>query len=104
MPVSTGAPILRSSQPRPGAGRFGSMNFATMSVPSIMVSPAVSVGFTIFSPRQSVDQQRQRAADRKPLRQRDRDGFEVQSIDRFSVAYREGSQVVTVYVEREGVG
>lgn len=35
---------------------------------------------------------------------RSSDGFEVQSIDRFSVAYREGSQVVTVYVEREGDG
>jgi hypothetical protein len=31
-------------------------------------------------------------------------GFEVQSIDRFSVAYREGSQVVTVYVEHGGDG
>jgi hypothetical protein len=30
---------------------------------------------------------------------RSSDGFEVQSIDRFSIAYREGSQVVTVYVE-----
>lgn len=35
---------------------------------------------------------------------RSSDGFEVQSVDRFSIAYREGSQVVTVYVEREGDG
>lgn len=35
---------------------------------------------------------------------RSSEGFEVQSVDRFSIAYREGSQVVTVYVEREGDG
>lgn len=35
---------------------------------------------------------------------RSNDGFEVQSIDRFSIAYREGSQVVTVYVERGSYG
>lgn len=35
---------------------------------------------------------------------RSSDGFEVQSIDRFSIAYREGSQVLTVYVERAGDG
>ncbi len=32
------------------------------------------------------------------------DGFEVQSIDRFSVAYREGQQVVTVNVEHGNYG
>ena len=35
---------------------------------------------------------------------RSSDGFEVQSIDRFSIAYREGSQVVTVYVEHGSYG
>jgi hypothetical protein len=35
---------------------------------------------------------------------RSSDGFEVQSTDRFSVAYSEGSQVLTVYGEREGDG
>lgn len=35
---------------------------------------------------------------------RSTDGFEVQSIDRFSIAYREGAQEVVVYVEREGDG
>lgn len=35
---------------------------------------------------------------------RSSDGFEVQSVDRFSIAYREGSLVVTVNVECEGDG
>lgn len=35
---------------------------------------------------------------------RSSEGFEVQSIDRFSIAYREGPQTVTVYVERGSYG
>jgi hypothetical protein len=35
---------------------------------------------------------------------RSSDGFEVKRIDRFSIAYREGSQVVTANAEREGDG
>lgn len=35
---------------------------------------------------------------------RSSDGFEVQSIDRFSIAYREGSQVVTVFAEAGSYG
>lgn len=35
---------------------------------------------------------------------RSTEGFEVQSIDRFSIAYREGSQTVTVYVEHGSYG
>ena len=35
---------------------------------------------------------------------RSSDGFEVQSIDRFSIAYREGSHALTVYVEHGSYG
>jgi hypothetical protein len=35
---------------------------------------------------------------------RSSDGFEVQSVDRFSIEYREGGQVVTVSVERGTIG
>lgn len=37
-------------------------------------------------------------------RVRSSEGFEVQSIDRFSIAYREGSQTATVYVEPGSYG
>ena len=35
---------------------------------------------------------------------RSSDGFEVQSVDRFSIEYREGRQVVTVSVEHGALG
>ena len=35
---------------------------------------------------------------------RSSEGFEVQSIDRFSIAYREGSQVLTVFVQHSSFG